>query len=378
MSLREALATSQPGVLVLAMFDRVRELEARPTSPARMNRAVDAYREACAAYRSDRGRLAALRRLPVARSLDAEGEILLQDLLEPPVAELWQTPALLFEDNRVDIDPDDVSMNIAVFLIEDLFVFPDQDPELPDERYLSHFGGAPLAVPGTPPPPEPLVVQLDLRQLDSSLDADLRGLLEIEKLPPGGVLQVFADGMSDSWTAPERRGGGVSLRYLTEQEVAAAVAVEREADVFERVFVAYEVGPAFSARPGASSDVIDRVAALEQAAHRAVALSYPTREQLERAESAVLAALPSRRVSFLLGSSPIDYIPEQPDRDLLELRLPLRGPDDGHLLLLSLAGVGALVEVFGIGDDGWLQVWMRRSDLAAARFDDIVSFIRSG
>jgi uncharacterized protein YwqG len=61
-------------------------------------------------------------------------------------------------------------------------------------------------------------------------------------------------------------------------------------------------------------------------------------------------------------------------REVLEEVLPLE-QDDEYFLLFDLAGVRHLEDWFG--DCGHLQVWIRRRELAARRFDDVWCFIRT-
>lgn len=334
------LSDTAEGRSVLAAFDALKVLEAGPWTAPRLNRAVEKYERARAVFQKDREALERVRTCG-GFSTDTDDLILMRNLLDPPVEELWRAPAELFADNRVALTDEDASTHVALYMIEDIWRSPEQEGiENPGEtatRYLSHFGGAPV----------------------------------------DGILQVFGEGMFDSRTLPEEPGGGVTVRNIDESTVLSSRPVDRDDNVFARESIAFEQGITYRAAETIDEDAIDRLSALEAATYSFVALYYQTREQIkvESFESTSVGFYPPRRVSHLLGAPSVEYTLDPQDLVLLDEMLPLQDSDDGHVLLVAVAGTGTLAEAFG--DEGWLQVWMRRSDLAAHRFDEIVSFVRS-
>ena len=377
---RNMLSSTAEGTAVLAAFDALKVLDAGPWTAPRLNRAVEKYERARTVFQTDRE---ALERVRVCGgfSTDPDDLILMRNLLDPPVRELWRSPPDLFADNRVALTGDDASTHVALYMIEDIWRSPEQEGiENPGEtatRYLSHFGGAPLAVTPDELPPHPLIVQIDFREVtlrDVDVFAQQRTLVG---LPVDGILQVFGEGMFDSRTLPEEPGGGVTVRYIDESSLLSSRPVDRDDNVFPRESIAFEQGITYRAAETIDEDAIDRLSALEAATYSFVALYYQTREQMkvESFESSSVGFYPARRVSHLLGAPSVDFALDPQDFVLLDRVLPLQNSDDGHVLLVAIAGTGTLAEAFG--DEGWLQVWMRGSDLAAHRFDQIVSFVRS-
>jgi len=375
------LSDTAEGRSVLAAFDALKVLEAGPWTALRLNRAVEKYQRECAVFQKDRE---ALERVRVCGGFSTEADdlILMHNLLDPPVEELWRSPAQLFADNRVALTDKDASTHLALYMIEDIWRSPEQEgidnPGATATRYLSHFGGAPLAVAPDELPPYPLIVQIDFREVtlrDVDVFAQQRTAVG---LPVDGILQVFGEGMFDSRTLPEEPGGGVTVRYIDESTVLGSRPVDREDNVFARESIAFEQGITDRAAETIDEDAIDQLSALEAATHSFGALYYQTREQIkvESFGSSSVGFYPLRRVSHLLGAPSVDYALDPQDLVLLDEMLPLQSPDDGHVLLVAVAGTGTLAEAFG--DEGWLQVWMRGSDLAAHRFDEIVSFVQSG
>lgn len=76
----------------------------------------------------------------------------------------------------------------------------------------------------------------------------------------------------------------------------------------------------------------------------------------------------------MFGVPSYDFDLDEGDLDVLYRDLPL-ATGDQHVLLLNIAGEHSFDTLFG--DSGRLEIWMRDSDLRAARFDNAVSFIRS-
>ncbi len=132
--------------------------------------------------------------------------------------------------------------------------------------------------------------------------------------------------------------------------------------------------PTFLWRDDADADTVAKVIELQSAIDRFARgdeVSDEVSVQEARNPFRVTPEPPSR----LLGLSHYDFVLEPWEREVLTERLPLHEPSDEHVLLLNVASDFAFRGVFG--DGGRLEVWIRRTDLAARRFDQVVSFMHS-
>jgi hypothetical protein len=85
--------------------------------------------------------------------------------------------------------------------------------------------------------------------------------------------------------------------------------------------------------------------------------------------------VPDQPPTRLLGLAHFDY-PMQPHHAaMLTERLPLADSGDEHVLLFNVTSGFSFDSVFG--GAGRLELWIRRSDLSALRFDHVVSFLHS-
>jgi hypothetical protein len=156
--------------------------------------------------------------------------------------------------------------------------------------------------------------------------------------------------------------------------VRRRTAIDPSASSYAASHASYRALPTFRAAPHAGPGTLDRVDQLQEEAYRVARNGSYTDEYLRDLQHDPFIARVGA-VAHLFGLPSPDSDIADEDRALLNERLPLTAPDDEHLLLLEVAADHTFDLVFG--DGGRLEIWIRSSDLASARFDDVVSFIRS-
>jgi len=314
---------------------------------------------------------------------DADELEALGGVLDVPVHELWQTPEALLADPRVDLPPGSVEVVPALYLpemreVEDEELLDQLHPENLLERStdLTRLGGPPLRVPGRQAPVEPFLLQVDLAMLTEQArwQPEVADLLASVPLPAEGVLQLFHSTTGDSRTDPEVSGGGASVLYLTAEELRSGAYVELEAADYPAHLVEASVLPTFVV---VDDDPTGRLfEGVVELARRSdiIARSGTPSPDYVRAERRDPFTAVEAPCTHLLGAPHHDYVLQPEDRQVLDERLPLQG-EDRHVLLFEVASETVFDTVYG--DLGRLQVWMRAGDLAAARFDDLVSIWHS-
>ncbi len=353
------------------------------TSVPKWNRAMDAWWAAFQEVAGDKALLARARTL-VDLTSDISSLRFLHELLQPPVADFELDVKRLLKDPRVDLDPGKVEWAFALYLCE-YTVYGREDPyesDQPDSqlvRSASRVGGAPTVVPSRDIPDDPFLLQVDLGQQlrDSLSDAKAKSFLRSSGLPRGGVLQLFHTTTGDSTTEPDTPGGGATVVYLSESELHQRRTAELSSDcvVFPIHDAKLAVLPTFAWKATPEDDTDEKVIALQDTVDRhARGEDVSPEVSLQQAENPFRGTRqpPTR----LLGVQHYDYFPMEPwDAEQLTARLPLPDAADEHVLLFNVASEFSLDSVFGEG--GRLEVWIRRSDLVALRFDEVFSFIRT-
>jgi hypothetical protein len=248
----------------------------------------------------------------------------------------------------------------------------------PDEahRNLSRIGGVPTAAgAGHDPDAEEFLLQLDLRAIRretpflDGLDEVLRGT----SLPADGLLQVFHSTTGDSCPDPHRPGGGGALRHVPEAEVLDRRPLRIDPDAYPVSPAVLRVLPTFRSGAAATDSVFEAVQVLQDDTHRTARNGAYSTGFLDLLGRNPFAAREDA-VSYLFGLQAPDFDVDV-DQDVLHRDLPLRDDEDRHRLFLTVAADRTFDQVFG--DCGRLEFWLRASDLARGRFDDVVTFIRS-
>ncbi|RLP75556.1 DUF1963 domain-containing protein [Mycetocola tolaasinivorans] len=363
------------------------------------NAFVDVKNRATDAVRADSALLADIRRAALMSDATPRELALFHGVLTGAV---WEYQVLRdahgddptsFE--RLRADPrlrdvgDELNMRLAVYLpeqhgSEDVYageLWDDGDPGTAKWRNLTRVGGVPTRVPGSEAPDGlALLAQIDFAALATVAEHTeaLAALLRVHPLPPDGLLQVFHSTLGDSRTDPDIPGGGARVRHVAEHDVRARLPIDdRDADggAFPVFAVDIAVIPMFHAMPSASADALDRGELLQREANRfARNGSYPEHFDAEFDRNPFLAD--AGDCVRLFGLPYTSFGVNVEDALVLSARLPLAHPNDEHVLLITLPGEPVFEGVFG--DGGHLEIWMRQSDLEAAHFDNVVSFIRSG
>ncbi|ALJ21525.1 DUF1963 domain-containing protein [Microbacterium sp. No. 7] len=382
MTLWDVLASFPEGIRFVQARALVIEHDAMgaPNVPVRKwNKAIDSMLAAADAVRANPVLLERLKALPRDALPDDERPAW-EDLLRPPVDELWDDPAALLADPRVGTTSLDIAR--AVYLVEDPLAERDgTDHGFPDARKLSHFGGLPLLGHSERAPDSPLLVQVDFGYLPyASISRTETRILREGGVPTEGMLQVFATADSDSRTAPDLPGGGVIVRYIAENDVVAARWSHSDEDG-DYPWRGLKFSPGVTTEIKVWSSSVSELARwVEEEAYSAARMGCPDPTGWyggfpDEASGIDAPRMRARPVSHLLGAVAVDFALDDYDTAVLRQELPLEDALDEHVLLIELAGVQALEDAFG--DEGRLQVWMRRSDLHARRFDRIVSFLMS-
>jgi len=370
--------------LWLSYLDAVQtaqEMFERHEPPVRFNRAGDrayALGERLLAVPGLLERLRAL--MPTVR--DPNEQELLRGVLDPPVGELWRSPQALLADPRVGLPAGSVQLVPAMYLSD---TRPSGDEELLEQLLpenlswpgpdLSWLGGPPLRVPGVDAPVEPFLLQVDLTAWASAgLDTDDAHLLASAPLPTSGVLQLFHSTTGDSRTDPDIPGGGATVLHLRLEQVQSGAYVDLTAADYPAHRISATALPTFVIAAEAAEDAIDAVMELQRRTDVLARGGTPTRDYVraQRRNPFTAVEAPSTHV---LGAPFYDFEVGPQEQETLDERLPLQD-GDRHLLLFEVTAETVFDHVYG--DLGRLQVWLRAADLAAAHFDDVVSFWHSG
>ncbi|HMR50220.1 MAG TPA: DUF1963 domain-containing protein [Arachnia sp.] len=351
---------------------------------ARWNRAFDAWSEAFDAVVGDRELLRQARSLVSSTSAGTSLRFL-HEVLRLPVLDYQLDVRKLLADPRVDLRPGDVDWQFALYVVEHT-IWGREDPYESDAltpglvRRLSRIGGAPTVIPGRLIPDDPFLLQVDLNeQLRGSLSlSPAKRFVRNSGLPRGGLLQLFHTTDGDSSTNPAVPGGGATVLYLTEKELRHRRTAHPSKDciMFPVHDARLEVLPTFSWRSGVDDEkVLLKVIELQRAVDR-LARGEEVSAEMSLSEAKNPFSVVDEPPSRLLGLQHYDYRPLEPaDVELLASRLPLADAEDEHVLLFNVTSEFSYDGVFG--DAGRLEIWMRRSDLRALRFDDVVSLIHS-
>ncbi|WP_299040317.1 DUF1963 domain-containing protein [uncultured Pseudokineococcus sp.] len=372
----------------LDALEAVQESDERGDPPARRNKANDRAVEVGERLLAVPGLLERLRAL-VPSVRDADECEALGGVLDVPVHELWRTPEALLADPRVDLPPGSVRVAPALYLPEMREV--EDDEELLDQLHpenllergtdLTRLGGPPLRVPGRQTPAEPFLLQVDLAMLteEARWRSEVADLLASVPLPAEGVLQLFHSTTGDSCTDPELPGGGASVLHLTAEQLRSGAYVEPEAADYPAHVVSASVLPTFAVIDDEDDDdlvgrLFDGVVELQRRSDIIARGGTPSPDYVRAARRDPFTAVEAP-CTHLLGVPHHDCVLQPEDRQVLDERLPLQG-EDRHVLLFEVASETVFDTVYG--DLGRLQVWVRAEDLAAARFDDVVSIWQSG
>lgn len=366
----------------LDVLEAAQESSERGDPPARQNKVSARAYEVGERLLAVPGLLERLRAL-VPSVRDADERETLSGVLDPPVYELWRTPEALLSDPRVDLPPGSVGVVPALYLPEMREV---EDEELLDQLHaenllergtdLTRLGGPPLRVPGRPAPEQPFLLQVDLAMLTEQArwQPEVADLLAAAPLPAEGVLQLFHSTTGDSRTDPDVPGGGASVLHLSADELRSGAYVEVEAADYPAHLVEARVLPTFAVvDDDPTGRLFDGVVELARRSDIVARSGTPSPDYL-RAERRDPFTAVEAPCTHLLGAPHHDYVLQAEDRQVLDERLPLHGADR-HVLLFEVASETVFDTVYG--DLGRLQVWMRAGDLAAARFDDVVSIWQS-
>ncbi|GHD43384.1 DUF1963 domain-containing protein [Mycetocola manganoxydans] len=287
-------------------------------------------------------------------------------------------------DPRVALTAEELLGAPAVYLTEnpagepeDIYAGDVKTAGEPEERYrnLSRVGGTPTRVAESQLPDDAFLLQIDFRGIanDGSEDPPRLRLLESHGVPLDGLLQVFHTTTGDSRLDPDIPGGGATLRYLPELSLAQRLSLNLDAEcaVYPPSRARASFGLSFRNGPVSTERSDETVMDLQRLAD-IWARSGSFTEQFESDTDPFSATeLP---VTRMFGVQSYDFDLPDEDIDLLNRELPL-ARDDQHILLLNITGEHSFDTVFG--DCGRLEIWIRDSDLRAARFNSVVSFIRS-
>jgi hypothetical protein len=368
----------------LELADRIAELTPRihEVPVARWNALADEANAALTEVRADRDLLTELRGR-VEDTTNPADLALLHEVLTGALFELGGDIEALRADPRVGDVADQLQIEPAIYLAEqnsegDPYEVEQVWPEDEEYRDLSRIGGAPTLTPASRPAQDDAVflLQVDCSALTREAEHDevLASVLRRYPLPERGLLQIFHTTLGDSRTDPDRRGGGATVRHLEEADVRRRTDLDLSAPAYPVSPIAFHALPTFRAAPHADLAALDRVDQLQEEAYRVARNgSYTDEYQTDLERNPFTARAGAVAHLFGLPSPDSDIADE--DRALLNERLPLTVPEDEYLLLLEVAADHTFDLVFG--DGGRLEIWIRSSDLAAARFDDVVSFIRS-
>lgn len=321
------------------------------------------------------------------------------DLVVPDVEGLWREGELL-ADPRVALSGA-VHLVPAFYLVdyrrqptarqwheeEGPFCLPEH--AWPEDRLMrdwTRLGGAPTRLPDVPLPEDAVfLLQLDLNTCNESLifDDGLREAFALAGLPATGILQLLHRLTGDSSTEADLPGGGATVVYLPDREqVARDGVVDTGPTAYRPHNASVQALPTFrlqAAGAGVGGDVADEVFERLQELVRLTDITARRGEHTTdfnrswQRDPLTAWEAPSTR---FLGEPAPEHPRDEEYTDLLDQHLPLTATGDEHRLLFQVASDTVFDHVFG--DLGRLQVWIRDSDLRSCRFDDVVSFVRSG
>ena len=261
--------------------------------------------------------------------------------------------------------------------LEDIYGWDLADELDHDEpfRNLSRIGGTPSRVTGLRLPEDAFLLQIDFRGIpkDHAGDPRLLRLLQSVGVPGDGLLQVFHTTTGDSRTDPDVPGGGATLRYLPEPSLAHRLPLDLDAEcaVYPPSRAQASFGLSFGNGPAVTDRSAETVVELQSLADIWARNGNFSEEFEASTDPFTRTELPATR---MFGVQGYDFDLPDEDVDLLKRELPLVG-DDRHVLMLNITGEHSFDSVFG--DGGRLEIWIRDTDLRAARFESVVSFIRS-
>ncbi len=306
---------------------------------------------------------------------------LLYEALHGAVLDHQTRPEGLSRDPRVPWIDDMMTTRLAVYLAEgspseSLYPADVNDSEDDAGRELTRIGGIPTTIDGTSTPSgSHFLVQVDIRVLtQAGVHEGVTRFRRENPLPRGGVLQLFHSMRGDSLTTPWEDGGGATLRYLSEDELRSRLPAV-EALQPPGSIATISVLPSFGASAHADASVASIVNGLQAEADQLARAGYLDEAFMTQFERNPFAARVAPVSRLFPVPSPGFELTEQHALCLHE-QLPLRRHDDAHVLLLEVTGGPAAREL--LGDTDRLQVWLRRSDLRARRYDSVVSFMRRG
>lgn len=269
------------------------------------------------------------------------------------------------------IDSGDLFVEPAVFLVETREAAYDSVDDDDDRRPpLSRVGGHPVCVEGRATPAGTFLLQLDFSSLRPgwSDDGVEMVLAQHAPLPPDGLLQVYGRPDGDSTTEPDLPGGGVTLVHLSESDLehGKRLPPPPERPEIAPAVLEFTAHPTVRARFESDDEAIfDKARWLHDTINGSVLADSddPSRNKV--------APVASR----LFGLQDIDHDLGEEDVEALHVNLPLGSTSDRHVLFLQISSLGALEEIFG--DSGFLEIWLRESDLRTHDFSEVVSFLRS-
>lgn len=353
------------------------------------NAAADRY-HACLIEVRDDAELMRLLRAQVEQISSPDALRMLYEVLGGAVAEHEANLDALKADPRVRDVAGDLLVDLAIYLaeaslertsiteddayeVEAIYAGDDIDDE---NRDFSRIGGVPTQTAATPAVGNAVfLLQVDLRALHQPWQHD--GFPEVIRrwpLPADGLLQVFHTTMGDSVTDPHLPGGGATVVYCDEEAIRHRGLPDRAQDAYPVSAVSASALPTFRTVPNTSDEALNRVLGLQEDAWRAARNGSYRDDYLREYERNPFTAR-AGAVTHMFGLQALDYDLDSEELALLHERLPLAGTHDTHLLLLNIAADHTYDSVFG--DDGRLEIWIRASDVRQARFDKVVSFLRS-
>ena len=311
-----------------------------------------------------------------------------RDLVYQVIAPLvvWQSEEIetVRSDPRVALTAEELVGAPVMYLaenpagdLEDIYGWDLEDERDHDEpfRNLSRIGGTPSRVTGLRLPEDAFLLQIDFRGIPKNQSGDPRllRLLESRGVPGDGLLQVFHTTTGDSRTDPNVPGGGATLRYLPEPSLAMRLPLDMDAEsaVYPPSRAQASFGLSFGNGPRMTDRSAETVVELQSLAD-IWARNGSFSEEFESSTDPFTRT--ERPVTRMFGVQSYDFDLPDEDIDLLNRELPLVG-DDRHVLMLNITGEHSFDSVFG--DGGRLEIWIRDTDLRAARFESVVSFIRS-
>jgi hypothetical protein len=239
-------------------------------------------------------------------------------------------------------------------------------------RGLSRVGGVPTRVPGRDIPEGVFLIQADLLSLATFFipwRPFAAAVFADAGLPTEGVLQLFHTTTGDSLLDPHLAGGGARLMYLTEAELWLREPLDVDTFDYPVSETSGSLLPTFAPTPAAGSgEALDTVLAAQNEADR-------TAGQRGGVDVPRYWFQKAPQWSRMLGLPHHYYGLEDGHRGVLDKEIPLTDNADRHILLFNLASERQYDQVFG--DEGRLEIWIRRSDLLKKKFEHVVSFLHN-